>query len=146
MEDNMETFTYVITNAGVTTDSVYAQWNMRLNGLPSNQKFYCKVIDFVINSASLAPGISSYVTLGCRGFEDNIVNGYGWSPMCNVSTDSTVCQLFSGEGSRFICPNFNSKIIEFFLVDPDLMKTDAADVDSGTTTYWSITLLITPIN
>ena len=146
MEDNMETFTYVISNAGVTTDSVYAQWNMRLNGLPSNQKFYCKVIDFVINSASLAGAIPSYVTLGVRGFEDNIVNGYGFSTMCNVSTDPTVCQLFSGEGSRFICSNFNSKVFEFFLVAPDLMKVAANLVDVGTTTYWSLTLLITPIN
>ena len=52
----METFTYIITNS-VNTNSVYAQWNMRLNGLPTNQKFYCKVIDFVINSASLAGAI-----------------------------------------------------------------------------------------
>ena len=146
MEDNMETFTYVVTNANTTTDIDYAQWNMRLNGLPTNQKFYCKVIDFVINSASLAPGISSYVTLAARGFEDNIVNSYGFSPLCNVSTDSTVCQLFSGEGSRFICNNFNSKIIEFFLVDPDLMKTNVDDVDNGVSTYWSLTLLMTAID
>ena len=143
----METFTYVITNAGINTDSVYAQWNMRLNGLPTNQKFYCKVIDFVINSASLAGAISSYVSLGCRGFEDNVVNGnYGFSTMCNVSCDTTVCQLFSGEGSRFICPNFNSKMFEFFLVAPDLMKVASNLVDSTTTTYWSLTLLMTPID
>ena len=94
----------------------------------------------------MAGAISSYVTLSCNNLGDNIINNYGFSPLCNVSTDSTVCQLFSGEGSRFICDNFNYKTIEFFLVAPDLMKVPVNLIDSTTTTYWSLTLLITPIN
>ena len=146
MENNQETFTYVITNVNSTTDATYAQWNMRLNGLPTRKKFYCKVIDFVINHASLSAGISSYVTLACNNLGDNIINNYGFSPLCSVSTDATVCQLFSGNGSQFICDNFNYKTIEFFLVEPDLTKVLVTDINDTPNTYWALTLLVTPID
>lgn len=145
--NNFNVSTYNISSSeAVSTDATYAQWTIRLEGLdPKYRKFHCKVIDFVINSNSLNAAMEGYTSLCCENLGDNIISKHGFKHLCFVNTDVSVCQLFSGVGSEFNCDNFNTKEITFFLVDPDNTKVLISDINVTVTTYWNLSMLITPI-
>lgn len=146
--ESFKTFTYTISSSeSISTSTVCAEWKIRLQGLdPTIKKIYVKVIDFVVNNESLGPEISSYISLGCEGLNDNIISRYGFKHLCFINTNETVCQLFSGQGAQFQCDNFNTKEINFFFIDPDNMKTLIGDINQTATTHWNLVLLITPID
>ncbi len=139
-------FTYVIDyNCAENAQTLANNCMIKLRGLPNNKRFYCEVVNFMINTESLDVGIPSYLTVTADSFCDT---GY----MTNSRFD-IMCQFKTSEGGLkmagnvFEVDNFNGKSINFQILDPSGSSIADNLFDAlGHITTWQLTLRMKPIH
>jgi hypothetical protein len=143
--NTLETFTCVISSHNSVTANTANNCWIKLGGLPNDLEFYCEVIDFAINRTSLA-NIVDYIFLTVNeGFE--IIGGVQFpkrfNKLCNIN--SVTGQHNGMFGNVFKVRNFNGRVVNFQLGDPDNTLVDNANINVVGNTFWTITLKMTPI-
>ena len=110
-----------------------------LRGLPNNKRFYCEVVNFMINTESLSVAIPSYLTL--------IADDFCETGFMTYSRMDVLCQFKTAEGGLkmngncFEVNNFNGKNIHFQLVSPTGTVIPLNNIDqAGFITTWQLTL------
>lgn len=133
-------FTYVIDynpveNAVVQANDCY----IVLRGLPNNKRFYCEVVNFMINTESLAPAIPTYLTLTADSFcETGFMTYSRLDVLCQFKTADGGLKM---SGNCFEVDNFNGKNIHFQLVAPNGTVIPLNNIDQGGfITTWQLTL------
>jgi hypothetical protein len=143
--NTLETFTCVISSHNSVTANTANNCWIKLGGLPNDLEFYCEVIDFAINRTSLA-NIVDYIFLTVNeGFE--IIGGVQFpkrfNKLCNIN--SVTGQHNGMFGNVFKVRNFNGRVVNFQLGDPDNTLVDNSNINVVGNTFWTITLKMTPI-
>jgi hypothetical protein len=143
--NTFDTFTTVISSHNSVTANTANNCRIKLVGLPNDLEFYCEVIDFAINRTSLA-NIVDYIFLTVNeGFE--IIGGVQFpkrfNKLCNIN--SVTGQHNGMFGNVFKVRNFNGRVVNFQLGDPDNTLVDNANINVVGNTFWTITLKMTPI-
>ena len=143
--NTFETFTTVISSHNSVTANTANNCWIKLGGLPNDLEFYCEVIDFAINRTSLA-NIVDYIFLTVNeGFE--IIGGVQFpkrfNKLCNIN--SVTGQHNGMFGNVFKVRNFNGRVVNFQLGDPDNTLVADANINVVGNTFWTITLKMTPI-
>ena len=143
--NTLETFTCVISSHNSVTANTANNCWIKLGGLPNDLEFYCEVIDFAINRTSLA-NIVDYIFLTVNeGFE--IIAGVQFpkrfNKLCNINSVSG--QHNGMFGNVFKVRNFNGRVVNFQLGDPDNTLVADANINVVCNTFWTITLKMTPI-
>ena len=138
-------FTYVIDyncveNAVYQANDTY----IPLRGLPNNKRFYCEVVNFMINTESLDAGIPSYLTLTADSFcETGFMTYSRLDVLCQFKTADGGLKM---PGNCFQLDNFNGKNVHFQLADPYGDVVDNAHIDQNALiTTWQLTLRMKPI-
>ena len=109
-----------------------------LRGLPNNKRFYCEIVNFMINTETLAAACPSYLTLTA----DNLCE----TGFMTYSRLDVLCQFKTADGGLkmngncFEVENFNGKPIRFQIVDPLGSPIVAAIIDQGAITTWQLTM------
>jgi hypothetical protein len=142
----MESFTYVISSINSTTASTANNCFIRLSGLPNNQKFLCEVIDFALNVNTIdAAVVQTYLVLAVST-EMQILNGVQhpskFNRICNIDRTTG---LMTGYGHVFQVGNFNNRTINFQIGLPNLTLLSDAAINQISTTHWTLSLKMTPI-
>ncbi len=143
--NTFETFTCVINSSNSETPFTANNCWIRLGGLPNDLEFYCEVIDFFMNRASMAnQGDYAYLAAN-EGFE--IIGGVQFPKRFNK-----VCNIRMASGSHggifgnvFKVKNFNGRLVNFQLASPDGSLFGGANVNVVGNTYWTLSLKMTPI-
>lgn len=133
-------FTYVIDYNTAENAVVQANdCNIVLRGLPNNKRFYCEVVNFMINTESLAVGIPSYLTLTADSFcETGFMTYSRLDVLCQFKTADGGLKM---NGNCFEVDNFNGKNIHFQLVAPNGTVIPLNNIDqAGLITTWQLTL------
>lgn len=144
--DSLETFTCVISSNNSITEFTANNCWIQLGGLPNDLEFYCEVIDFAINKTSLA-NLGDYIYLASNeGLE--IIGGVQFpkrfNKLCNINT---LTGEHSGiKGNVFKVRNFNGRLVNFQLGNPNNTLVAGANINAVGNTFWTITLKMTPIN
>ena len=143
--NTFDTFTTVISSHNSVTANTANNCWIKLGGLPNDLEFYCEVIDFAINRTSLA-NIVDYIFLTVNeGFE--IIGGVRFpkrfNKLCNIN--SVTGQHNGMFGNVFKVRNFNGRVVNFQLGDPDNTLVADANINVVGNTFWTITLKMTPI-
>jgi hypothetical protein len=161
----MDSFTFVISSYNSNTAATANNCFIKLAGLPNNQKFLCEVIDFAINTNTIAapdatlpagvvPVTQSYYTL-TASTEMQILNGVHhpnkFNRICNISRATGL--LTGCYGHTFQVGNFNNHTVNFKLELPDLTFMSTLSINQPTAavqgtpiiTYWTLSLKMTPI-
>ena len=143
--NTFDTFTTVISSHNSVTANTANNCWIKLGGLPNDLEFYCEVIDFAINRTSLA-NIVDYIFLTVNeGFE--IIGGVQFpkrfNKLCNIN--SVTGQHNGMFGNVFKVRNFNGRVVNFQLGDPDNTLVADANINVVGNTFWTITLKMTPI-
>ena len=143
--NTFDTFTTVISSHNSVTANTANNCWIKLGGLPNDLEFYCEVIDFAINRTSLA-NIVDYIFLTVNeGFE--IIGGVQFpkrfNKLCNIN--SVTGQHNGMFGNVFKVRNFNGRVVNFQLGDPDNTLVADANINAIGNTFWTITLKMTPI-
>ena len=144
--NTFDTFTTVISSHNSVTANTANNCWIKLGGLPNDLEFYCEVIDFAINKSSLAVATTDYLYLAVNeGFE--IIGGVQFpkrfNKLCNIN--SVTGQHNGMFGNVFKVRNFNGRVVNFQLGDPDNTLVDNANINVVGNTFWTITLKMTPI-
>ena len=143
--NTFDTFTTVISSHNSVTANTANNCWIKLGGLPNDLEFYCEVIDFAINRTSLA-NIVDYIFLTVNeGFE--IIGGVQFPKRFNkLSNINSVTEQHNGMfGNVFKVRNFNGRVVNFQLGDPDNTLVADANINVVGNTFWTITLKMTPI-
>ena len=137
-------FTYVIDYNAVENAQIRANNCMiPLRGLPNNKRFYCEVVNFMINTESLAVGIPSYLTVTADTFcETGYMTNSRFDILCQFRTADGGLKM---TGNVFEVDNFNGKSINIQLVGPDGNTIANNLVDVGVITTYQLTLRMKPI-
>lgn len=138
-------FTYVIDYSSIENGAIQANdCVFALRGLPNSKRFYCEVVNFMINTESLGAAIPTYLTLTA---EDLCETGF-----MTYSRLDVMCQFRTAEGGLkmagnvFEVNNFNGKNIRFQLVAPNGLLIPANVIDQGGfITTWQLTLRMKPL-
>ena len=143
--NTFDTFTTVISSHNSEIANTANNCWIKLGGLPNDLEFYCEVIDFAINRTSLV-NIVDYIFLTANeGFE--IIGGVQFprrfNKLCNIN--SVTGQHNGMFGNVFKVRNFNGRVVNFQLGDPDNTLVDNANINANVNTFWTITLKMTPI-
>jgi len=138
-------FTYVIDYN--TVENAVVQANdcfIVLRGLPNNKRFYCEVVNFMINTESLAVAIPTYLTLTADNFcETGFMTYSRLDVLCQFKTADGGLKM---NGNCFEVENFNEKNIRFQLVGPNGTVIPLNNIDQGGfITTWQLTLRMKPI-
>ena len=146
--NTLQSFTYTITSASGDIDGLTAE-DVTINIGPLRETYeyyYVSCTSFGITTNSLT-GASAYYHLVA---DDLAENGYFAglnNNQCILGTLYTTVNIgcmTSGEGSHIKVKNMRQKRqIRFRLYGPDMQPIDTAQCTDGT--YWSATLLFTPI-
>ena len=138
-------FTYVIDyncieNAVHQSNDCY----IVLRGLPNNKRFYCEVVNFMINTESLAVAIPSYLTLTAKDFcETGFMTYSRLDVLCQFKTTDGGLKM---AGNCFEVNNFNGKNIHFQLVSPTGVVIPLNNIDQNALiTTWQLTMRMKPI-
>ena len=138
-------FTYVvdyncIENAVHQANDCY----ITLRGLPNNKRFYVEVVNFMINTESLAVAVPSYLTLTAEDFcETGFMTYSRLDVLCQFKTADGGLKM---NGNCFEVNNFNGKNIHFQLWSPTNVLIPLANIDQGGfITTWQLTLRMKPI-
>jgi hypothetical protein len=118
-----------------------------MGGLPNNQKFLCEVIDFAMNVNTIDVAIEqTYLSLSAST-EMQILNGvqhpFKFDTICNIDRTTG---LMTGYGHVFQVGNFNNHTVNFQIGLPNKTELQLASINQGTTTYWTLSLKMTPID
>ena len=146
--NSLQSFCYMITSATGDSNGQSAEdVTIDIGALQENYEYYyVKCISFGITSSTLS-GASPYYHLVADNFAENGYFAGLNSNQCILGTLYTVVNIGcmpSGEGSHIIVKNMRQKRqIRFRLYAPDMTPVPAAQCPNGT--YWSATLLFTPI-
>ena len=142
-------FTYVIDynsveNAVHQANDVY----IPLRGLPNAKRFYCEVVNFMINTESLAlvaPLPPSYITLTADDFcESGFMTYSRLDVLCQCHTTDGGIKM---SGNVFEVNNFNGKNIHFQLISPTGTVIPLGTIDqNGFITTWQLTLRMKPMH
>ncbi len=146
--NTFETFTTVISSSNSITPSTANNCWIPLGGLPNDLEFYCEVIDFAINRTTVvnANAQDFYSLMTNEGLE--IIGGVQFpkrfNKICNVRSNAGC--LNNTVGHVFKVRNFNGRLVNFQLVNPDNNTIVAgANINAVNPTYWTLTLKMTPI-
>ena len=141
-------FTYVIDyncieNAVHQANDCY----IALRGLPNNKRFYCEVVNFMLNTESLslvANVVPTYITLTADDFcETGFMTYSRLDVLCQFKTSDGGLKM---NGNCFEVANFNGKNIHFQLVAPTGTVLPLVNIDqNGIITTWQLTLRMKPI-
>ena len=142
----MDSFTYVISSINSTTANTANNCFIRLSGLPNNQKFLCEVIDFALNVNTIdAAIIETYLVLTANT-EMQILNGVQhpnkFNRICNIDRSTGI---MTGYGHVFQVGNFNNHTLNFQIGLPNLTLLPTADINDVSSTHWTLSLKMTPI-
>lgn len=145
----MDSFTYVISSNNATSATTANNCYIKLAGLPNYRKFKCEVIDFAIDieTLDLTTIVASYLVLTASSemqILDGIMHPNKFNRICNIN-------LFNGcmtsiRGNIFTVENFNSHTVNFQIGLPNLTLLPTGKINTTATTYWTLTLKMTPIN
>ena len=114
-----------------------------LRGLPNNKRFYCEVVNFMINTESLAPACPSYLTLTADNFcETGFMTFSRLDILCQFKTSDGGLKM---NGNCFEVDNFNGKNIHFQILVPDGSTLVNGIIDQAGYTTWQLTLRMKPI-
>ena len=142
----MESFTYVISSINSTTAATENNCFIKLAGLPNDQKFLCEVIDFALNVNTIdATMIETYLVLAANT-EMQILNGVQhpnkFNRICNIDRSTG---LMTGYGHVFQVGNFNNHTVNFQIGLPNLTLLPTGDINDVSSTHWTLSLKMTPI-
>ena len=146
--NTLQSFTYTITSASGDIDGTSAEdVTIPIGPLKENYEYYyVQCTSFGITSTTLS-GASPYYHLVA---DDLAENGYFAglnNNQCNLGTLYTVVNIgcmASGEGAHIMVKNMRQRRqIRFRLYGPGMQPIPASQCPNGT--YWSATLLFTPI-
>ncbi len=142
----MDSFTYVISSINSTTAATANNCFIKLAGLPNDQKFLCEVIDFALNVNTIdAAIIETYLVLTANT-EMQILNGVQhpnkFNRICNIDRSTG---LMTGYGHVFQVGNFNNHTVNFQIALPNLTLLPTGDINDVSSTYWTLSLKMTPI-
>lgn len=114
-----------------------------LRGLPNNKRFYCEVVNFMINSESLLPACPSYLTLTADNFcETGFMTFSRLDILCQFKTSDGGLKM---AGNCFEVDNFNGKNIHFQILVPDGSTLVNGIIDQAGYTTWQLTLRMKPM-
>jgi len=146
--NNFQSFTYTITSSsGDINGSTAEDVNIEIGPLKENYEYYyVECTSFCITGNTLF-NPSQYFHLVADNLSEN---GY-FSGLNNnqcilgsLNTNTNICLMTSGEGSHILVKNMRQKRnIRFRLYGPNMTPINASECTDGT--YWSATLLFTPI-
>ena len=143
--NTFDTFTTVISSHNSVTANTANNCWIKLGGLPNDLEFYCEVIDFAINRTSLV-NVIDYIYLTANE-ELEIIGGVQFprrfNKLCNIN--SVTGQHNGMFGNVFKVRNFNGRVVNFQLGDPDNTLVADANINVVGNTFWTITLKMTPI-
>jgi hypothetical protein len=142
----MDSFTYVISSINSTTANTANNCFIKLAGLPNNQKFLCEVIDFALNVNTIdATMIETYLVLAANT-EMQILNGVQhpnkFNRICNIDRSTG---LMTGYGHVFQVGNFNNHTVNFQIGLPNLTLLPTGNINVVTSSHWTLSLKMTPI-
>jgi len=142
----MDSFTYVISSINSTTANTANNCFIKLAGLPNNQKFLCEVIDFALNVNTIdATMIETYLVLAANT-EMQILNGIQhpnkFNRICNIDRSTG---LMTGYGHVFQVGNFNNHTVNFQIGLPNLTLLPTGNINVVTSSHWTLSLKMTPI-
>ena len=142
----MDSFTYVISSINSTTAATANNCFIKLAGLPNDQKFLCEVIDFALNVNTIdATMIETYLVLAANT-EMQILNGVQhpnkFNRICNIDRSTG---LMTGYGHVFQVGNFNNHTVNFQIGLPNLTLLPTGDINDVSSTHWTLSLKMTPI-
>ncbi len=143
MDDKV--FTYVIDyncveNAVHQANDVY----IPLRGLPNAKRFYCEVVNFMINTETLIVGFPSYITLTADDFcESGFMTYSRLDVLCQCRTTDGGIKM---NGNCFEVNNFNGKNVHFQMVAPNGIVIPVGSIDQGGITTWQVTLRMKPMH
>jgi hypothetical protein len=145
----MNSFTYVINSINATVPNSANNCYIELAGLPQYRKYHCEVIDFIIDSETLdiANITASYLSLVVDSemqILDGIMHPKKFDRICNINLNYS-CIMSSVKGNIFTVGNFNKHTVNFQLILPNMTRLPALAINIGSTTYWTLTLKMTPI-
>jgi hypothetical protein len=145
--NTIDTFTCVISSSNSVTPSTANNCWIQLGGLPNDLEFYCEVVDFAINRTTVVNANAQdyyYLTVN-EGLE--IIGGVQhprrFNRLCNIRANAGC--LNNTVGSVFKVRNFNGKLVNFQLGNPDNSLVAGANINAVNPTYWTLTLKMTPI-
>lgn len=144
----MDSFTYVISSINSSTAATANNCYIELAGLPQNRKFKCEVIDFVIDyeTMDVATIVGSYISLVASSemqILDGVMHPRKFDRICNASLSTG--QMTGVFGNVFTIGNFNKHTVNFQLLLPNMTRVATATINQTSTTYWTLTLRMTPI-
>jgi len=142
----MDSFTYVISSINSTTANTANNCLIKLVGLPNDQKFLCEVIDFALNVNTIdAAIIETYLVLTANT-EMQILNGVQhpnkFNRICNIDRSTG---LMTGYGHVFQVGNFNNHTVNFQIGLPNLTLLPTVNINVVSSSHWTLSLKMTPI-
>ncbi len=142
----MNSFTYVISSINSTTANTANNCFIKLAGLPNNQKFLCEVIDFALNVNTIDVAIIETYLVLTANTEMQILNGVQhpnkFNRICNIDRTTG---LMTGYGHVFQVGNFNNHTVNFQIGLPNLTLLPTGDINDVSSTHWTLSLKMTPI-
>jgi hypothetical protein len=137
--NTFDTFTCVISsNNSVTPFTANNCW-IPLGGLPNDLEFYCEVIDFMMNRSSIInPGDYTYLAAN-EGFE--IIGGVQFPKRFNKILNIRMPNGSHGGifGNVFKVRNFNGRLVNFQIGNPDNTLFAGANINVVGNTFWTLT-------
>lgn len=120
---------------------------IRIDRLPSNQKFLCEVVNCIVNvgTLDLTGGAYGFVTLTAEGLmKSGLSTGYRQADvLCDLST---LTGELKNKGAMFIIDtDICRRDIRFNLIDPLGAIIPTGIINTNNTTVWNLTLRLKPI-
>lgn len=145
----MDSFTYVINSINSKDSLTANNCNIELAGLPNYRKFKCEVIDFVLDveTLDLTTIVASYLSLVVSSemqILDGVMHPRKFDRICNINLQVAGI-MTSLSGNVFTVGNFNKHTVNFQLLLPNMTRVLTANINQTNTTYWTLTLKMTPI-
>ena len=143
----MDSFTYVINSKNSTTAATANDCFIKLAGLPTNKRLLCEVIDFALNVNTIDTAIDDTYLVLTASTEMQILNGVEhpakFDRICNINIVNGLLTGYSGH--IFKVENFNNHTVNFQIGLPDFTLLPTSSINQTTTTYWTLSLKMTPI-
>lgn len=143
-------FTYIInSSAGITGDASSCDIELEPIHFPY-EKYQVRCTAFTMNCSSLHADAPQYILLAVSGLSDgpNYCMGLESDTLiiAHLNTHESLSQMTSGEGSVFTVSGMSQKRrIHFELLEPDLINLGGGYLDINGATYWTISLVFSPI-